>query len=1090
MHSAPRGPRPLSGEFSSQHLRPPVRKTSNSDARGFLSRKLSRQQQPQTPDHRPLQQDAGNARNSFASAEARGKGKEKEIEVDETVVEEPFVQPQFPFKSVVPDQLAELPSWYTKDIETAAVSAAQFRTKYPIHNPRGPRWYRNRHLAPPSREKRPPSVFSPSFPPMATGQERSQDSTKMPGPSRTPSGSPLHTPSSSQVRIHDVRVRTRKLSNTAHDNVDMMDVTDPWGTNWHHQSPYDLGSSDASEPPIIHRPRRLSMTHGPRHRTMAPSPLSQSTSAVHLASEPLTTGRLPRRLSKRRKPFRGLFSSDSPSDTWRIGSSAPVTPVEFGQALGRKISKTGSFIAASIAPSINSQTPTEKRAKRGSVLGRLARRFSVLKRSDTTRSASNGISSSRVSVDMTYDKSAGLPYSVERRSVSPQKRPQESPPRRSKTDVPRRRVPIPSQAQADGSSVKSPEPETQSMASVEEPITQGKLTVANPDDSFNSEDTQQTDPPSSTSFDRSPIDGHRILDDDLRDSPPPMDSLHHIPHAPLSIISEGETYLSSPKAPPALTPQLVSMSPLTIPSVPSLPLRKPVPSELVLTSPPPVQQASASRPPRFEHSLPPTPEGSRAPSPSQAKSAERSLPTAQIHIAQPLTSPSLPSIRGSSLAYAENTPLSRVSMIVNPPTPQPPVTAALPNLPSPRLSVTLPAVVSSSLSGASSPQEQPQWQKASSGEPSPTKKDKDGNQRTRSRRTETFKLVRTSSGHVQTVGGVVDAEGEHWQVVESPKDDIPKKRHERSKTSDSDNLRPREGRKGEKESMSEDSDQYRKHEVRRKSYREPNSSEMAVKITSLPREGSPEAYAHRPTPPEKPDRRRSTRETREAQSAVVRSTQTPVIYGPPATAKQKVYNGAPSGNMQRHVSTSTRPSSELNSVADLNTLKAADAWEIERLWKGRSMVYGTEETALPGTRHHITSDSRPSTIMSADLHRASSIPSIEHVSTVGTNQKQAIYQAPHNTAPRASSVQALYPSIMQQITPTKEDRRHRSRSMNDSVALPKSPPQFSTRSNPLPEPPRLSSYKPSPIPTSLAGNGDTPTSSEYWMKLAGVTVSH
>jgi hypothetical protein len=65
--------------------------------------------------------------------------------------------------------------------------------------------------------------------------------------SHSPSGSPIPTPSSSQTRIIDPsgKVRTRKVSNTAHDNVDLLDASDPYGTNWHHQSPYDglgLGS--------------------------------------------------------------------------------------------------------------------------------------------------------------------------------------------------------------------------------------------------------------------------------------------------------------------------------------------------------------------------------------------------------------------------------------------------------------------------------------------------------------------------------------------------------------------------------------------------------------------------------------------------------------------------------------------------------------------------------------------------------------------------------------------------------------------------------------------------------------------------------
>lgn len=69
--------------------------------------------------------------------------------------------------------------------------------------------------------------------------------------SHSPSGSPLPTPSSSQTRIVDPsgKVRTRKLSNTAHDNVDLLDGSDPYGTNWHHESPYDglgLGNNPVS----------------------------------------------------------------------------------------------------------------------------------------------------------------------------------------------------------------------------------------------------------------------------------------------------------------------------------------------------------------------------------------------------------------------------------------------------------------------------------------------------------------------------------------------------------------------------------------------------------------------------------------------------------------------------------------------------------------------------------------------------------------------------------------------------------------------------------------------------------------------------
>jgi hypothetical protein len=136
-------------------------------------------------------------------------------------------------RSIIPESLKELPSWYHTEGELAAASTRQFRGRYPIHNPVGPRFYRNVHLLP-SKSKRPASVFSPSFPPMST------EPSTTPSLSRTPSGTPLPTPSSSETRIPDPtgKGRTRKISNAA-DNVDLLDASDPYGTNWHHESPYD-----------------------------------------------------------------------------------------------------------------------------------------------------------------------------------------------------------------------------------------------------------------------------------------------------------------------------------------------------------------------------------------------------------------------------------------------------------------------------------------------------------------------------------------------------------------------------------------------------------------------------------------------------------------------------------------------------------------------------------------------------------------------------------------------------------------------------------------------------------------------------------
>ena len=219
----------------------PRKLSSRRQSKSLLSRKLSKA--AEQPGKAPLSEGS-----QAEQSDGKGKQKEGEGSVTSQEIQEQPPKPLFPVKSIVPDPLAELPSWYSNDANQWTVaSAAQFRKKYPLHNPVGPRYYKNHHLAP-SLDKRPPSVFSPSFPPMAASTDRLPDTAQAPSPNRSPASSPLPTPTSSQVRIHDVRVRTRKVSLTAHDNVDMLDHTDPWGTNWHHQSPYDVGKNKDRSP--------------------------------------------------------------------------------------------------------------------------------------------------------------------------------------------------------------------------------------------------------------------------------------------------------------------------------------------------------------------------------------------------------------------------------------------------------------------------------------------------------------------------------------------------------------------------------------------------------------------------------------------------------------------------------------------------------------------------------------------------------------------------------------------------------------------------------------------------------------------------
>lgn len=150
--------------------------------------------------------------------------------------------------SLVPDFLPVQPIQPIPD-----PTAPSFRSKYNLFNPIGPRWYTNNHLTPPHTRIPLASTFSPSFPPIhsATIAGSPMDVGLMPGPSRTPSGSPQPTPNASQTRLGadgsptNAGVgagagRSRKISQQ---NADLLDGSDPLGVNWHHPSSYDVLNS-------------------------------------------------------------------------------------------------------------------------------------------------------------------------------------------------------------------------------------------------------------------------------------------------------------------------------------------------------------------------------------------------------------------------------------------------------------------------------------------------------------------------------------------------------------------------------------------------------------------------------------------------------------------------------------------------------------------------------------------------------------------------------------------------------------------------------------------------------------------------------
>ncbi|KAF9040407.1 hypothetical protein BDZ89DRAFT_346113 [Hymenopellis radicata] len=405
--------------------------------------------QPQRPTAASLDTARDNAGHPPAGRDVR--------EMERLEEQRDIVTPLSTSRSIIPEALNELPAWYPKD-------DSAFRMRYNLHNPVGPRRYYNHHLIPPSHKKpssRPPSIFSPSFPPMATSSQDSEDLTRLPGPSRTPSNSPLPTPSSSQACRDVGKPRSRKTSQTAHDGVDLLDVSDPWGTNWHHQSPYDVGLTAGTVTIDVQengqRPRHTSMTtRETRRRTVTPSPLSQSTSAVHLSPNP-DGARIPRKLSKRRTSALGIFGNSDSKD--RSTLSAPSTPLD---DTGSDSKHMGLIVPSSAPPSsYKSPSVMTKKERRGSVLGRLVKKFSILRRPQHDK-----------------NESLGDAAMVVLRSESPEKSPQRR--------VPPPSIESPSPVPDEPPTPPTPEPEPVptsrvSISSIEQPFSMGKLTIANPD---------------------------------------------------------------------------------------------------------------------------------------------------------------------------------------------------------------------------------------------------------------------------------------------------------------------------------------------------------------------------------------------------------------------------------------------------------------------------------------------------------------------------------------------------------------------------------------------------------------------------------
>jgi len=188
-----------------------------------------------------------------------------------------------------------------------------------------------------------------------------------------------------------------------------------------------------------------------------------------------------------------------------------------------------------------------------------------------------------------------------------------------------------------------------------------------------------------------------------------------------------------------------------------------------------------------------------------------------------------------------------------------------------------------------------------------------------------------------------------------------------------------------------------------------------------------------------------------------------------------------------------RPTSELTPAADMNALRAREVWEMDRLWKGRSVAYGLEG---------------PQVVYAQSIGEVGSTTSVNGVGHGSGHTSYKLQQGfPFPTTSTVYSSPGLAPSA--QLHPVQHQHQHPQQSLGQtmqgalydfpsgvrsypdlatipSIGSPDSTPSMPSR-NPLPSPPRQSSYRPGPVPSSFSERDDRATA-EYWSKYAGVGV--
>ena len=805
-----------------------------------------------------------------------------------------------------------------------------------------------------------------------------------------------------------------------------------------------------SKPPnqqnsMPHRARRASFTSGiGRHKAVTPSPLSQSTSAVHLQSQhtptldPSTIG-VPRRLSKRRKPFQGLFGDGTQSQPQSATTPASDNHHTLKKQSSKRSSTSGSGPSfTGYRPLVRSQTtqgPTEKKEKRGSILGRIVRKISMVRKSDSI------ISTNRTS------------FQADRRSQSQLAELADKKPARTSTSLPEKNR----QSKATITSPTTTEPETSAdppvsrksvhaaearssiSVDIEEPMTLGKLTIANPDAPSAANTPAKTEEPLPAN-DVDTLSQHTLRPTAETSQPPP----------------------ESPKQLARTPPQRESRIRNSIPQV--QPQRDPEPEpEERDDAPPPVPSKSpfftrlhlASIPAESVFSLPgviPTIPTEGTPSITNSPLEERfdphPLPMSPNPPATNLRqhSPSPPTLipvstRVPQLAHAQelpdDSPLARASLYVNPGTPYVTSSAVIAH---PRTTDMVKAQPAESSS---------QRQKSST--------------TSKSRETETFRLVRSSSGPDPEKQKTFLADGAHWEVENTDqrkKDVNVSSRSSKHKASNRE-TNGEERRHSKRESTRESVDE--------RNQRKETTEERHHRRESRRLEGARERERDREREDRKSRREKSSRDSYSRQegkekqkssqgtsSAPTRTSVSEVYRRSDYTMRKSTASSQQSfpreHDYERRASASSRPTSEVPPTQMLNDLRAKEVWEMDRIWKGRSMSINQEGSNVIA--------SPMSTGADLDRH-----DDHHHSSTHGSSRTYFVVQAPvHGQNPSGQQNGVAFPST--------------------------SPPKAngSSHRTPPPELLRPAQYQFPPLPQSLRALDDS-ASKDYWAKLAGVSAS-